>query len=169
MPRPQLQDYPAALHSYISQTDLLSPTEELINQFDSTLEFLKQVPTAKYEFAYAPNKWTLKELLQHLIDCERIFCFRALSIARGEKQALPGFEESDYVANSFANSRSWVDMCNEFSVVREGSILLFRSFSPEVLQRSGISNDNPINVNSLGFAIAGHTKHHMNVINERYL
>ncbi len=169
MPRPQLQDYPAAFHGYISQTDQLSPTEELINQFDSTLEFLKQVPSSKYEFAYALNKWTLKELLQHVIDCERIFCYRALSIARCEKQALPGFEESDYVANSFANCRSWVDMCNEFSVVREGSILLFRSFSEEVLQRSGISNDNTINVNSLGFAIAGHTKHHMNVISERYL
>lgn len=169
MPRPQLQDYPAAFHAYISQTDLPSPTEELLNHFDSTLEFFKTIPSTKYEYAYAPGKWTLKELLQHLIDCERIFCFRAVSIARGEKQSLPGFEEGDYVANSFANSRSWADMCNEFSVVREGSVLLFRSFNQEVLQRSGISNDKPISVNALGFALAGHTKHHLNVINKRYL
>lgn len=169
MARPQTQDYPEAFHRYIAQTVSEDPIDVLEDGFDETMQFFKTIPTKKQEYAYAPGKWTLKEMLQHIIDCERIFNFRALAFARGEKQSLPGFEEDKYAENSFGNNREWKDLCDEFLVVRKSTIFLYKSFTKEALLRSGISNEKEMTVNAVAFAIGGHEKHHIGVINERYL
>lgn len=120
-------------------------------------------------YAYAEGKWTLKEMLQHIIDAERIFCFRALAFARREPQSVPGFEEDDYARNSNANSRSWKSLCEELKVVRSASILLFESFTAEMLDFPGTGNGKPCTANAMGFVMVGHLNHHRNIIEERYL
>lgn len=119
-------------------------------------------------FKYASDKWTLKEILQHLIDCERIFQYRALAFSRGENQDLPGFDEEFYAKNSDANKRNLSDLSAEFSIVRTSSKLLFQSFSKEKLKNSGTANHNKISVKTLGKLIVGHNLHHLNIIKERY-
>lgn len=120
-------------------------------------------------YAYAPGKWTLKELLQHVIDAERIFNYRALAIARKETTSLPGFEENDYALNSNANERSWNNLIHELKAVRTSSIILFDSFNEEVFGYLGIANNNSITVNAIGFITVGHIYHHKKVIEDRYL
>jgi hypothetical protein len=168
MPRPDLSRVAHPFHKYIKQVpqdDLLPAIREL---GDDCISFMKNIPADKYDYAYAPGKWTLKEVLQHIIDAERIFCFRALSFARKEQQPLPGFEENDYTAASKAASRNWNDLVEEFAIVRKGTEYLFASFDKEQLNADGISNNSPNYVSGLGFIIAGHCQHHLNVIKERY-
>lgn len=119
-------------------------------------------------FAYAAGKWTLKELLQHVTDTERVFIYRAMCVARGEKQSLPGFDEDMYAANSNANARSWKSLAEEFLAVRQSSRLLFESFTEEMLNQSGTANNRPIHVNAIGFILVGHALHHMHIARERY-
>ncbi len=121
------------------------------------------------EYRYEPSKWTPKELLQHVIDTERILAYRALCIARLEPKALLGFDENIYVENSNANNRSIEDLLKEFSLARQSTIPLFESFNNETLHRAGISFETKISVLALGFTIIGHAKHHFNILNERYL
>ena len=143
-------------------TDALQAQNDLIENYFDGLE-------AKADYAYAPGKWTLKEMLQHIIDTERIFCFRALCFARQEKANIPGFEEDDYAANSHANDRTWKSLCEEMKVVRKSTRLLFESFSNEDFQHSGSANNNAVTVLALGFMTVGHVYHHVSVIKERYL
>lgn len=169
MPRPRTNDYPEVFQGYINQTTSEDPIETLQMSFSESKEFFKNIPAQKQEYSYAPGKWTLKEMLQHIIDCERIFNFRALAFARGETQSIPGFEEDEYAAKSFGNQRDWMELCEEFNVVRNSSVLLFKSFNAETLCRSGVSNNREMTVNALAYAVAGHLKHHVEVIKERYL
>lgn len=117
---------------------------------------------------YAPNKWTSKELLQHMIDTERILAYRALTIAREDKTNLPGFEENDYVVSSMANHRELEDLINEFQILRVNTIALFKSFADEMLLQVGNANNVEITPLALGFTIAGHQLHHMKILRERY-
>ncbi|MDO5988443.1 DinB family protein [Flavivirga amylovorans] len=120
------------------------------------------------EYRYKPNKWTPKELLQHVIDTERILTYRALCISRLEPKALLGFDENMYVENSNANNRSVEDLLKEFRLVRQSTLPLFESFNEDVLHRAGISFETKISTLALGFTIIGHAKHHFKVLNERY-
>jgi len=108
-------------------------------------------------------------VLQHIIDAERIFNYRALCIARKEKTSLPGFDENEYAANSNGNARKWLDLVDEFLTLRKGTEIMFNSFTDEMLETSGVSNKNPITVKSLGFITLGHYNHHKKIIEERYL
>ena len=137
--------------------------EEIINSF-----FLS-IPAEKHNYSYAPGKWNLKELFQHIIDAERVFQYRALCVARGEKQSLPGFDENDYVNASNAGNRNWESLCNELKMVRASSKILFESFSPDALLREGMANNATCTANAIGFISAGHLQHHVNIIKERYL
>lgn len=169
MPRPDLSRVPVFYHNYINQV----PDEDLLTAFQKqTMEFtnfIATIPKEKYEYRYAEGKWTVKELLQHIIDAERIFCYRALRFARKDETPLPGFEENDYVINANTDERSWGDLVEEFKVVRLGSELLFKSFNDEQLNSSGTANGNPIYVLGIGFIVIGHSLHHMNILKERYL
>ncbi len=127
------------------------------------------VPVEKEEYRYAEGKWTVKEVLGHICDTERILGYRALCIARGEQKELPGFDENHYVSNGYFNKRSLYDLAHEFSIVRESNIALFKSFDENILDKKGTANKNIMSVRSILFMIAGHEKHHINVIKERYL
>ncbi len=122
-----------------------------------------------WQYSYAEGKWTPKEILLHTIDTERIFCYRALQIARSENAILPGFDENLFAENSNANERSPEDLINEYRTVRQATTALFESFSEQTMNNTGNANDKPLSVQAAGFIICGHELHHINIIKERYL
>jgi hypothetical protein len=139
---------------------------------DQVLEvraLMSEVPFEKENYAYADGKWTLKGVLGHLIDTERIMAYRALTFARGDKNNIPGFDENAYVANADYANRSLNDMAHEFGVVRDSNIILFKSFNQKDLLRKGTANNMEVSVRALIYIIAGHVTHHLNVIRQRYL
>lgn len=141
----------------------------LQDTLDELLLQLNCLPKEKENYAYADGKWTIKELLQHIIDTERIFAYRALRIARKDKTPLPGFEQNDYVDNCNASYRDFSVMLEEFALVRRATILLFKSFTDEMLLQQGEMSGNAVTVRALGYICSGHLKHHINIINERYI
>lgn len=132
-------------------------------------ELLSDLSEEKQLYAYENGKWTVKEVVQHIIDTERVFCYRALRFARNDKTALPGFDQDLFVANVDANKRNWTDLLAEMSIVRQGTILLFESFSEESLLRIGEGSGKNMSVRAIGFLCSGHQVHHLNVLKERYL
>ncbi|MEO6305860.1 MAG: DinB family protein [Bacteroidia bacterium] len=167
--RPTKEECPEYYTYYIgltTQNDILSALTEFKR---SDLEFMKAIPAGIENFAYADGKWTVKEVLIHTIDTERIFSARSLSFARGDKQVPHSYDENLYGANSHAGSRTLKDIIEEYEAVRNASICLYRSFSDTILQKTGQSPSGPTTVNAVGFTICGHTKHHLNIIQERYL
>lgn len=130
---------------------------------------LKNISTEKQNFSYAEGKWTLKELIQHIIDTERIFCYRALCFARNDATSLPGFDQDIFVKNGNANQLDFKKLLKEMNVVRTATIYLFNSFSDESLLRVGTASGNKISVRALGYLSSGHQLHHLNIIKERYL
>jgi hypothetical protein len=169
MPKPNVADYPEYFGKYINQVDEEDLTDGFKNQFSKIDKFLRSIDEEKANYAYAPSKWTLKELLQHIIDTERVFDYRALCFARNEKLSLPSFDENLYADNSNANARTWKNLSDEFINVRRSTQDLFKSFSDEMLQQKGTANNNSTSVLSLGFIILGHVTHHMKVVEEKYL
>jgi hypothetical protein len=169
MPRPDLSRIPEWYHRYVNRV----PGNELIPSLYAQLldfpEFLKTIPKVKYDYSYAPGKWTIKEMLQHILDAERIFAYRGLCIARQEKAPLPGFNEDEYALNSKAVNRKWEDLCKEFILVRESNCILFSSFDGEQLNQTGIASEKSIYVLGIGFIMIGHIAHHQNILLERYL
>jgi uncharacterized damage-inducible protein DinB len=168
MPKPSPTTYPPYFQKYIDQV----PDEDLLAGFDrqaaQVKELLGSITEQKSTYAYAPEKWTLKDLLQHVIDTERIFCFRALCFARNETFSLPGFDENSYAANTHANERTWQSLTAEFLAVRAATELLFKSFDEEELSRMGTANNIPTSTLSMGFISLGHFAHHKKIIEERY-
>jgi len=167
--RPDLSRVGNSFHNYINQVT----EDELAEAFDkesgSFIRFLDTIPVEKYDYRYAEGKWTIKEVLQHIIDAERIFAYRALRFARKDKTPLPGFDENSFAAASKADARNWDKLVEEFKVVRRSSELLFHSFDEEQLESDGISSNAPNYVLALGFIIIGHTMHHQKILKERYL
>ncbi len=164
-----LGNYPYYVERYlalIQEDDLFIAFE---NQGNIIVDLFAKIEAEKASTSYAPGKWTIKELVQHCIDAERIFCYRALCFARKETTSLPGFDENQYAANSFANEREWESIIYEFFIVREATKTLFESFQTSSMQSSGIANGNESSVISIGFLILGHFQHHINIIKERYL
>ncbi|SDU02597.1 DinB superfamily protein [Polaribacter sp. Hel1_33_78] len=132
-------------------------------------DVLRNLPVEKHNFSYAEGKWTIKELIQHIIDTERVFSYRALCFARNDNTSLPGFDQDVFVENDNANDRNYYDLLNEMEVLRKSSIQLFKSFSDEALLRVGVASNNKISVRALGYLFSGHQMHHLNIIKERYL
>lgn len=143
--------------------------KHLKENFDKTKEFMLSLPEEKLTYRYAKNKWTIKEILVHIIDDERIYAYRALCFARNDKTELPGFEQDDYALFSNANERSIENILNEYEAVRNATITLFESFDEAALLRKGIANKNRATVRALGYHLAGHELHHINIIKEKYL
>lgn len=167
--RPKAEDHIPYFLRYIDlvpENDVIAAME---NDQDAFLSFIKSIPESKAEYAYAPGKWTMKQVINHVIDTERIFSYRALCFARGEKQTLPGFEENDYAANANLEHTDLLMLAQEFDVVRRATILLFKQFGEKELLNKGAMASGITNVLSLGFTICGHGKHHVNVMKERYL
>jgi uncharacterized damage-inducible protein DinB len=169
MPKPSPATYPVYFKKYVDQVsdeDLLMGFQ---NQAAEIKELLGSITEEKSMYAYDTGKWTLKELLQHMIDTERIFNYRALAIARKETASLPGFDENSYAQNSNANNRTWQNLVDEFLAVRSSTELLYKSFTDEALAASGTASNNPVTVISLGFITLGHFYHHKNIMQERCL
>jgi len=145
-----------------------TPLEALELNQQETLELLEAWPTDRTHYAYAPGKWTVAQVVQHLIDAERIFQYRALCFARGDQTALPGFDHDAYAEASPATGRSLSGLIGEWAAVRTSSQAMFASFSDEQLARTGFANGKPVGVGELGLLIAGHTRHHLQVLAERY-
>jgi hypothetical protein len=132
-------------------------------------KFLKKIPRKKIDYAYAEGKWTIREMLQHIIDSERVFAYRALRFCRLDPTPLPGFEEKNWAAHSGATNRRWDDLLEEFKSQRRSTEHLFHSFSEDQLRFIGEANENPLNAFTVGFLIPGHVAHHMRILKERYL
>jgi len=168
--KPQAGEFPAYASMYI---DLIPNDGRLLQHLEhnyaSSRKLIQSIPEGKLYYRYAEGKWTIKEILVHIIDDERIYAYRALRFARKDKTELPGFEQEDYAANSNANGRSIESILHEFETVRKSTISLFENFTEEMFSRSGIANGNNVSVRALGYHIAGHEKHHVNIIKDRYL
>lgn len=130
---------------------------------------LRGIPEEKQTFVYKKGKWSVKEVVQHMIDSERIFAYRTLSFARKDTTALPGFDQDFFTNHSNANLRDFKDQRKEMSLLRESTLLLFKSFSEESLLISGVMSDKKITVRALGYLFSGHQNHHLKVLKERYL
>ncbi len=143
--------------------------ENLEDTLTIFLSTLSEIPVNKHEYRYAEGKWSIKELIQHLIDSERVFTYRALRFARNDATELGGFEQDDYVAVFEANTRDFYELLEELEMTRKSTVLLFKSFGQKELLRVGIASDNQMSVRALGYVISGHLVHHFQVIKERYL
>jgi len=169
MPRPTTHDYAMFYQTYVS----LVPEEDVRIAFQQQSpllsSFLSSLPEAKADHAYAEGKWTIKQLLQHMIDAERIFTHRALWFARRSPSPLAGFDENEYAAVANVDKRSLSSLADEFIAVRKSSEFLFNSFSDKELNTSGTANTHAITVNALGFVTLGHFLHHRRIMEERYL
>jgi uncharacterized damage-inducible protein DinB len=155
--------------TYIKAAGEVELVEELEICLHDFIRFVQNLPMDKFDYRYAEGKWTIKEIIQHIIDTERIFAYRALRISRNDSTPLPGFDENYFAQNTNGNSRSIQDLLMELSAVRHSSLLLFKSFSEEQLLREGIASDHPITVRAIGFMLIGHQKQHQKVFGERYL
>ncbi len=168
----QLQptEYATYYGTYIYQvSDEYSLVEELEISLHRFIKFVQDIPMDKFDFRYAESKWTIKDIIQHIIDAERVFAYRALRFARNDSTELPGFEENSYVDAANGNKRSIMELLTELSAVRHANLYLFKSFKEEQLLRIGIASNNQMSVRALGFVIIGHQNHHQKVFEERYL
>jgi uncharacterized damage-inducible protein DinB len=149
----------------VPEGDVLHHLEDQKKQIEQLLGPLSE---EKGKYAYAEGKWSIKELLGHITDAERIFAYRALRFARNDKTPLASFEENDYVANGFFNFRKMSDLLNEYSLVRQSTIAMFKGFNEEELQREGTASNRVLSVNQLLYIIPGHELHHIGILKERY-
>lgn len=167
--KPTPEEFPDFYGKYIALVKSENLIEALTEQGKQFNEFIYSIPSEIFDYRYAEGKWTVKEIISHILDAERIFAYRALRFARNDKTNLHGFEENNYVPETNAANRTIDSMLEEMTHVRCSTILLFFSFSDEMTMRKGIANGREISVRALGYIIAGHMQHHMNVIKERYL
>ena len=165
----QPTDFPAYFTQYINQVEEDDCIEALEDSMNDFIDFIENIAVEKHEFRYQPEKWSIKEIVQHIIDAERIFAYRALRFARFDRTALAGFEENDYVAVAQSDKRSMSDLLQEFILVRKATIKMFESFSEGMLSSMGIASGGDIKVLAIGFIISGHVIHHQKVIIERYM
>jgi len=156
-------------HKYINSVKEEDVSKALKKSSKDFKDLLKKIPQKKIDYAYAEGKWTIKELLQHMIDAERVFMYRALRIARKDATPLASFDENGWAANSKARTRKWNDLMKEFKALGKSTEIFFECFDDEQLLSTGIVSNNSVNVIALGFIVAGHTTHHANIIRERYL
>ncbi len=169
MARPELSRVPEWYHRYVNAVEESDLHEAIRNQTASFTRFLETLPVNKRDYRYAADKWTIKEMLQHIIDGERVFAYRSLCFARKDATPLPGFDENEYAANAKADSRDWNELVEEFKSVRRSTEFLFASFDNEQLESAGVASGKPVYVLGIGFVIVGHINHHVKVIEERYL
>lgn len=169
MARPELSRIPEFYHGYVRQVKADDLAEEFKTQFAEVIPYLESIPTEKTGYRYAEGKWTVKEVLQHISDTERVFAYRALCIARKDSTAFPGFDENAYAANSNADKREWKDLVEEFRAVRRATEWLYGSFDNEQLETSGTASGKSTYILGIGFIIAGHLNHHINILKERYI
>jgi len=162
-------EYAEYYDQYIKQAGNSNLLEVLAESAKALNILFETITDDKMNYKYAEDKWTIKEMLLHIIDAERVFAYRALRFARADKTNLPGFEHNDYVVVSNANNRNKASLLSEYNAQRVSTIQLFSNFTDEMLLQIGVASGNPMSVRALGFVIAGHETHHSNILKERYL
>jgi uncharacterized damage-inducible protein DinB len=167
--RPQLESVSKFYQGYVKQVVDLDMFDALRQSSKTALDLIRTIPEARGEHRYEEGKWTIKELLAHMIDVERIMAYRALRFARNDKTDLPGFEENDYAPEANAHARTIRQLADEMERLRASTIDLFESFTPEMMLREGTANKNHLTVLVLGYVIPGHETHHTKILKERYL
>jgi len=169
MDRPEMHEFAPYYNTYVSLIEDNAVLPVLDAQAGEIRDMFSGVPEQKGAFAYAEGKWTIKELLSHLIDGERIFAYRILRISRGDTTPIEGFEQDDYIETSNANNRSFTDLLDEFDHERHANLLLVKNLTDEASLRMGTASNNPVSVRALVYIMAGHVRHHVNILQERYL
>ena len=167
--RPDATEYPPFYARYVAsvpEADVVAALRDSGRELDAALN---AIPDARGGFRYAPDKWTIREVIGHMIDAERIFGYRALRLARGDATPLPGFEENDYARAAGSDARPLAELVDELRVVRDGTVRLFQSFPSEAWTRRGVVNGREVSVRALAYITAGHARHHLGVLRERYL
>lgn len=167
--KPLLEEYPAYYETYVKLVQEGNLAEILVEQLQTTTELVQSLTEETGDYRYAPGKWSIKEVLGHVADTERIMAYRMLCIARGDRTPLPGYDENEYVAGaSFAES-SLSDILKDYSAVRCSTLTLLRGITEEAWLRTGTANNGLISARALAAIIAGHERHHIRIIQERYL
>lgn len=156
-------------HNYIKLITEDDLQEAFVTRSSSLFNFLDSIPTEKYDYRYGPDKWTIKEVLQHMIDAERVFAYRALRFARKDKTPLHGFDENLFAQTAKADKRTWKDLIAELKTVRRSTELMFAAFDEDQLESDGTASNSPSYVRAVGYTLLGHAVHHQNILKERYL
>jgi hypothetical protein len=169
MTRPQTTEYAPYYSRYVDLIATPDVVPELSSQLEKTVSFLSNISEEKSLSTYGAGKWTIKEVLNHVNDTERVFLYRAFWFARGFEQPLPGYDQDVCVAAARPNSIPFTDLIDEFKHVRLSTLSIFRNMPDEAWGRTGIASDNPFTVRALAYIITGHVAHHLNVLEERYL
>jgi len=164
-----ITEYAPYYQTYINALDDIDLMDEFEISLYDFIRFTQDIPIGKHDFRYAEGKWTIKDIIQHLIDAERIFSYRALRIGRGDKTPMPGFEENSYADSARANERHLKALLEELATVRQSTLLLYKTFSDAQLKSIGTASGFAVSVRAIGFIIIGHMKHHQRIFRERYL
>lgn len=169
MNRPDKNEYAEYYHKYVTYVPDGDIRDVLEDQLNSTITFLSNIDEEKSKLRYAPGKWSMREVLGHIIDSERVFAYRALRFSRGDDKPLQGFDENLYIHNSNYDSTNFSRLIEEFSLIRQSTVALFTCLRDEQWLKKGNASGYYVTVRGLAYIIAGHTEHHLNVIKERYL
>lgn len=168
MAKPNIAEIPAFYQRYVEavKSDELIPALE--GGKNQILDFFNSIPKSKEDFRYADAKWSVREVINHMMDAERVFAYRALTFSRNDSTELPGFDENSWAPQANADGRSLAELIAEYENLRTSTIDLFNSFSDDMLSRSGIASGIKMDVMTLGFLIAGHEQHHYSILKDRY-
>ncbi|MGI8638548.1 MAG: DinB family protein [Pyrinomonadaceae bacterium] len=169
MNRPEKEEYAGYYETYVSLVAEIDIVSALENQISELQNLFAAIPEQKSSYAYAEGKWSIKQLIGHLIDGERVFSYRALRISRNDKTPLAGFEEKSYIANSNFSNAELADLTKEFSLLRGSNVLFFKNLNDEAWLRTGTASDAEVSVRALAYIMVGHVRHHANILRERYL
>ena len=167
--RPGTDEYAPFYETYVSLVPDGDVIETLERQTAETLALLRSVPEEKGAHRYGPGKWSVKQLVGHVVDTERVFAFRTLAVARGERRPLPGMDQDEYMAGADFDALTLAQLAEEFEAVRRSTLLLLRHLPPDAWGRRGTASEKEVTVRALAHIIAGHAAHHVRVLRERYL
>jgi uncharacterized damage-inducible protein DinB len=168
MSKPKSDEYAEYYGRYIDQVPDGDVVATLESQANETQKLLASIGEEKAAYRYEPGKWSIKQLVGHIADSERIFAYRLLAFARGEKQPLPGFDQNEYMETANFDSRSLAELAGDLASTRQATLKLVRSLDDQAWSRRGVASDNPVSVRALAWITAGHERHHMKILRERY-
>jgi hypothetical protein len=167
--KPLLGEFAPYFQKYTDLVPNETVLQTLADQLNEAMLIYKGMEESKINYRYAEGKWSIKELIIHILDTERIFVYRALRIARKDQTPLPGFEQDDYINHTNWEHYLFESVVNEYEIVRKHTLLFFNHMTEEMLQQTGISSENKLSVRAIPFILAGHERHHLNKIKSRYL
>lgn len=167
--RPRVDEYDHHYEAYVGLVPEKDVTGALREQLAETMSLLGEVAPGRIDYRYAPDKWTLREVVGHVLDTERVFSHRAFCFARGEAQPLPGMDENEYARQASVHLYGLADLARELGLVRRANISMFEHLAPEAWDRTGLANGLPVSVRALAYVLVGHARHHVRLLKEKYL